>query len=186
MKLFVQMALLSVMVIGATVDTLPQQAAPKAPDDVPMGNDILVKLSPPIYPSMARQSNIHGEVAVVVTVHPDGTTDVALENGPPALVQVALDSAKQSRFKCRGCDQALSYRLMYSFRLIRGNKFCAAIAPPTKVIQEPQSSKQSCRPETNIIITTEPICPRDPVVPWIKRGSLKCLYLWNCSKLWLQ
>ena len=27
---------------------------------------------------------------------------------------------------------------------------------------------------------------QDPVVPWIKKRSLKCLYLWNCSKIWLQ
>jgi Gram-negative bacterial TonB protein C-terminal len=183
MSFFVQIALLSAITIGSTVGALAQEAESTASTEAPNGNAILVNLSQPVYPSLARQANIHGEVAVAVTIHPDRKTEVALESGHPMLAQAALDSAKQSQFECRGCDSAVSYRLVYSFRLTHGSDCCSAFSVPAQVIREPQSSGQDGQRETHVAITAEEICLCDPAVQLTKRRSrsLKCMYLWKCS-----
>jgi TonB family protein len=182
MRFLVQIALLSAVIIGSTVGTFAQQAESTAPHEAPKANAVLVNLSQPIYPPLARQANIHGEVAVAVTVHPDGKTEVALESGHPMLTQAALDSAKQSRFECRGCDSGVSCRLVYSFRLTQGNDCCSAFSVPAQVIQEPQSSEQNEKRETHITIAAEEICLCVPSFQLTKKSrSLKCVYLWKCS-----
>ena len=112
MSFCVQIALISAITIGSTVDTLAQQAGSTAPHDAPKGNAILVNLSQPIYPPLARQANIHGEVDVTVTVHPNGTFEASFQTGHPMLKQAALDSARQSRFECRACHDSVSYLLV--------------------------------------------------------------------------
>jgi len=108
MSFFLQTALLSAITIGSTLGAFSQHAGSPGPHDAAKGNAILVNLLQPVYPPLARQANIHGEVGVALTVHPDGTTEVALESGHAMLKQAALDSAKQSRFECRGCELAVS------------------------------------------------------------------------------
>jgi len=182
MRFFVQIVLLSAITIGSTVGAFAQQVESTAPHEVPKGNAVLVNLSQPVYPPLARQANIHGEVAVAVTVHPDGSTEVAFESGHPMLKQAALDSAKQSRFECRGCDSAVSYHLVYSFRLTQGSDCCSALSVPAQVTRDPQSSGRNEQRETHITITAEEICLCDPGVQLTKKSrSLKCLYLWKCS-----
>jgi outer membrane biosynthesis protein TonB len=139
MSFCVQIALLSAITIGSTVDALAQQAGSTASNEAPRGNAILVNLSQPVYPSLARQANIDGEVAVAVTIHPDRKTEVALESGHPMLAQAALDSAKQSQFECRGCDSAVSCRLVYAFRLTHGSDCCSAFSVPAQVTREPHA-----------------------------------------------
>jgi TonB family protein len=183
MSFFVQIALLSAITIGSTVGAFAQQAESTAPHDLPKGNATLVNLSQPVYPPLAHQANIHGEVAVAVTVHPDGKTEVSLESGHPMLIQAALDSAKQSRFECQACDSAVIYQLVYSFRLAQGSDCCSAFSVPAQVTREPQSNGQNGQRETHITITAEEICLCDPAVRLTtkKSRSLKCLYLWKCS-----
>ena len=183
MSFFVQIALLSTITIGSVTGALAQEAESTAPTEAPKGSAILVNLAPPAYPSLARQANIHGEIAVAVTIHPDGKTEVALESGHPRLAQAALDSAKQSQFECRGCDSVVSYRLVYSFRLTPGSDCCSAFSVPAQVTREPQSSRQDGQRETHVAITAEEICLCDPAVQLTKKRSrsLKCLYLWKCS-----
>ena len=182
MSFFLQTALLSAITIGATLGAFSQQAATPTHHDASKSNAILVNLSQPVYPPLARHANIRGEVAVAVTVHPNGTTEVALESGHAMLKQAALDSAKQSRFECRGCDSAVAYRLVYSFRLVHGNGCCSALSVPAEVTREPQASGQNDQRETYISITAEEKCLCDPGAEVIrKQRSLKCLYLWKCS-----
>jgi hypothetical protein len=71
------LALLSAIAIGSSVATFAQQAL--------KANAVLVNLSQPVYPPLARQANIHGNVIVAVTVHPDGKTEVAFESGHSIL-----------------------------------------------------------------------------------------------------
>jgi outer membrane biosynthesis protein TonB len=90
MSFFLQVVL-SAITIGSMLGAFSQQAGSPAPHDAAKGDAILVNLSQPIYPRLARQVNIDGEVAVAVTVHPDGTTEVALESGHAMLIQAALE-----------------------------------------------------------------------------------------------
>jgi len=65
---------------------------------------VLNKLTPPIYPPLARQARIAGDVTLTLSIQPDGSIEsLATINGHPMLVQAALDSAKQSQFECRNC-----------------------------------------------------------------------------------
>ena len=146
------------------------------------GNAVLVNFSQPLYPSLARQANIYGDVIVAVTVHPDGKTEVAFESGHPMLKQAALDSAQQSGFECRECDSAAPYQLVYSFRLTKGKDCCSAMSVPAQATLEPPSSDQNGQRQTLITITAEKICLCDPASQLTKKSrSLKCLYLWKCS-----
>jgi TonB family protein len=167
-------ALLFAVVIGSNMGAFAQQTA--------KGSAVLGELYQPVYPPLARQANIYGDVSVAVTVHPDGKTEVAFERGHPMLKQAALDSAQKSRFECRDCDSTVTYQLVYSFQLAKGSDCCSAMSVPARVTLEPQSSDQNMQREARITITADEICLCDPPAQLTKKSrSLKCLYLWRCS-----
>lgn len=170
------------------VETIPAVVADTALEGAlaqqgPKRRAILVTFSQPVYPPLARQAHIYGDVTVAVTVHADGKTGVALERGHSMLAQAALDSAKATRFECQACDADVSYQLLYSFRLVRGNDCCSAWSVPAKVTLEPESRGEDGRQAQQITIETEEICICDPGAQLTKktRRSLKCLYMWRCS-----
>ena len=171
MRLF---ALLFAVAIGSNMGTFAQETA--------KGSAVLVELSQPLYPPLARQANIYGDVSVVVRVRPDGKTEVAFESGHPMLKQAALDSAEKSRFECRECDSTATYQLVYSFRLAKGSDCCSAMSVPARVTLEPQRSDQNIQQQAHITIAADEICLCDPPAQLTKKSrSLKCLYLWKCS-----
>jgi hypothetical protein len=166
--------LLAALAIGSNMVAFAQQPA--------KGSAVLVEMSQPVYPPLARQANIYGEVSVAVLVHPDGKTEVALERGHPMLQQASLDSAQNSRFECHECDSTVTYQLVYSFRLAKGSDCCSAMSVPARVTLEPQSSDQNMQRQARITITADEICLCDPPAQLTKKSrSLKCLYLWKCS-----
>jgi TonB family protein len=176
---FVRIGLL-VAVVG--LSAFAQQAVPNPTPGVPKGNVVLLSLFKPVYPSLARQADISGEVNVVVTVDQDGTATAAIETGHAMLRQAALESAKQSSFECRMCAAPLSYSLVYTFELTRKDDCCNAFSSPTEVTQEPESISNEGRPQTRIAVMSRHICLCDPPATMTKRvRSLKCLYLWKCS-----
>lgn len=142
---------------------------------------VLVSLSNPVYPPLARQARVTGEVSVAVTVHPDGTTTAVLESGHPMLSPAALDSATRSHFECHMCNDSVPYLLVFSFKQIAGGD-CCTFLQPQQVEQEQPSEDQQGRPRTHVVISAEGICLCDPGAELTKRvRSLKCLYLWKCS-----
>lgn len=171
-------ALLATTVILAAF-SFAQQNIDALHPDTSHGNSVLVNLFQPVYPPLARQANISGDVLVAVTVHPDGTFEAAYQSGHPMLKQAALDSAKQSRFECRGCDYPALYLLKYTFKLIQGSDCCTALSKPATVTQEPNHGEGDS--QTQIRIVAEEICLCDPAFQLSKKRSLKCLYLWRCS-----
>jgi TonB family protein len=143
---------------------------------------ILVNLKQPVYPPLARQANIYGEVIVTVTVHSDGKAGVALQSGHPMLAQAALDSAKQSQFECRGCSTPLPYMLVYTFKQTSEGNCCDGMGAPITVEQGPQAYDDRSLPQTRVTVSAEKICLCDPSFTTTKKvRSLKCLYLWKCS-----
>ena len=170
------------------VDTIPAVVADTASEGAlsqqgSKKHAILVTFSQPVYPPLAKQANIYGDVSVAVTVRADGKTGVALERGHPMLAKAALDSAKATRFECQACDADVPYQLLYSFRLVRGNDCCSAWSVPAKVTLEPESRGEDGRQAQQITIETEEVCLCDPPAQLTKKThrSLKCLYLWSCS-----
>ena len=170
--------LMAIVATCAFAQTTTQTTVP------PMSKDsaVLVNLFSPVYPSLARQANIYGEVIVDVTVHQDGTLEAVVKSGHPMLKQTALDSATQTHFECRMCSTPVSYLLVYSFKQTTAGDCCYASSVPPQVEQEPQSIGPQGQPQTRITIAAEHLCICDPGSVITKRiRSLKCLYLWKCS-----
>jgi TonB family protein len=99
----------------ALVGTAVAQSA--AAPDTPQPRIALLTLYPPVYPPLARQARILGDVKIEVHVRKDGTVDSAeVVSGHPMLKQAALDSAQKSTFECQGCGDAVtSFTLTYTF-----------------------------------------------------------------------
>jgi TonB family protein len=107
----------------AAVENVPAQSATGTPALEPV---VLNKLFPPVYPPLARQARITGDVKMQVTIRQDGSVASAeVISGHPMLKQAALDSVKKSTFECQrwssgvyvvGCQAAeTSFTLTYTF-----------------------------------------------------------------------
>jgi TonB family protein len=111
MRSFLLCSTLSRTVIAAqylgVVDTALAQTSPSA--EISQGKVVLTKLSPPIYPPLARQARITGDVKIQLRIRKDGGIESAeVVSGHAVLKQAALESAQQSQFECQGCGQALT------------------------------------------------------------------------------
>ena len=115
----------------------------------------LVNLHAPVYPPLARQARIMGDVKIQIAIRKDGSVDSAeVLSGPPMLKQAALDSVQKSTFECEswssgvfvvGCRDALTpFTLTYTFGM---------------------------RDDLDGLDCSSATRPRDA----------KCLYLWRCG-----
>jgi len=92
-------------------------ARPSTAAEAQSGTVVLTKLSPPVYPPLARQARISGDVIVRVVIRPDGSVESAeVLEGHPMLKQAAVDSARKSQYECHECSESgSSYLLTYTF-----------------------------------------------------------------------
>lgn len=97
--------------------TAGKALAQSADVDSPKTWIALKKLSPPVFPPIARAARIMGDVRVRMTIRRDGSVVSAeVANGPPMLKQAALDSAEKSSFFCENCSHEVTeYFLTYTF-----------------------------------------------------------------------
>jgi hypothetical protein len=94
---------------------------------------LLVKLSAPVYPRLARQARIMGDVRIQLAIRRDGIESSAVVSGHPLLKHAALESAQLSGFECRGCsDEVNSYSLNYRFGL-RDDNACRPVVDKRRV-----------------------------------------------------
>jgi TonB family protein len=121
MKTSALAALISFFLLTALC-TLAQDPATPAP--LPDTGVVLVKLSPLIYPPLARQARIMGDVKLYVHVQNDGRVEsLELFSGHPMLAPAAIESAKKSQFECRDCDgEGSSYLMIYTFGFLDDGK----------------------------------------------------------------
>lgn len=86
----------------------------------------LTNLSSPVYPPLARQARITGDVRIQLRIRKDGSVESAeVVSGPQMLKQAALESAQKSTFECEGSssgvfvvgcwDAVTSFTLIYTF-----------------------------------------------------------------------
>jgi TonB family protein len=77
----------------------------------------LTDLSPPVFPQLARQARIMGDVQIQLEIRKDGSVASAkVVSGHAMLKQAALESAQKSRFLCSGCSEEVnSYLFTYTF-----------------------------------------------------------------------
>ena len=109
----------------ATLIILFSAALPNALAQAATGNEespagvVLIKLSPPLYPPLARQARTVGDVKVQLSIRPDGSVESASPvSGDEVLIPAALESALQSRFECRGCSKTNAYSMRYTFQVL--------------------------------------------------------------------
>ena len=100
----------------------------------------MVKLSAPVYPTVARAERISGDVELTLTVRQDGSVEsAAMLSGSPTLAPAALDSAHHTQFECRKCSASGdSYRLVYTFQ-IEDTGTC----PPNRDNSKPNDQNRS-------------------------------------------
>ena len=172
--------LVAVCAVGALYGELPA-IAQDAPAQSTVSADaqqtgvLLVKLSPPVYPPLARQANIFGEVRVDLSIRQDGTVAAAeVFSGHPMLTRAALESAQQSHFECRGCRDALTtFSLTYAFEVTDDGDCCSAMLRTPEVTQ--LSNRISIRAPRHCL------CDPTATITRLKWRSAKCLYLWHCA-----
>jgi TonB family protein len=112
-------ALLLLIAVGACslahLQTVVAQTA--EPYEAPRFDVVLNNVYPPVYPPLARQARIMGDVKILVGVRQDGSVASAeVVSGHPMLKQAALDSAQKSTFMCRECKGAVTlFTVTYTF-----------------------------------------------------------------------
>jgi TonB family protein len=176
MKRSILLALLSTGALSgmfyANVEIAFAQAA--VTEETPHTGAVLTKLSPPVYPPLARQANILGEVKVNVAIRRDGSVASAeLFSGHPMLAPAALESARQSQFECRGCrDAVTTLALTYAFEMKDDGDCCSAMSHTPEVTQS----------LNRIVVFAAHLCLCDPGPTLGQRvRAAKCLYLWKCG-----
>jgi len=136
-----------------------------------------------IYPPLARQARINGEVELTLRIRPDGTLgSVSLVSGHPMLAQIAIQSAQRSQFECSGCTADLtSYSLRYKFELLPldHTKDCACLTDEERNGSLPPKVDV---PSHEITVFGKVMETCDPAVEIVKVRSAKCLYLWRCDR----
>lgn len=160
--------------------------AQESPNTGPFSSDVvLVSLSPPSYPPIARTAHIIGDVKINLLIKKDGSIEsVYVLSGSPLLTQAAMDSAKQSKFECRGCSEEPSpYTLTYTYQISGKAGPCCCSGPDNGPPHGPSISQSG----NHIDISAEElcICPDECTTKWAedhsKYRALKCLYLWKCG-----
>ena len=124
----------------------------------------LIKLSAPIYPPVARQAHITGDVDLMIAVEKDGTVKSAVVvSGPPLLRSVALESAQHAQFECRRCSKEINpYRLVYTFQ-IEGDCSCQSKEDSAGHSERDQASPRIAEAQHRVTMTAHIICTCDPV-----------------------
>ena len=175
-------ALAQVVVLSWTVADSRAQGSPSvnnAKNEV-----VLTKLSPPIYPPLAKQTRISGNVELMLEIRPNGTVASAVVvSGHPLLQPAALESAKQSQFDCRNCNEGMqSYRLLYSFEL-GPTEYCAKTSDSSKSDRQEPPYPRVTRVENRVTVVDQPVgtCDMPAAVTSKNVRSAKCLYLWRCG-----
>jgi TonB family protein len=101
-----------------------------APLETPRFDVVLNDVYPPVYPPLARQARIMGDVKILVGVRQDGSVASAeVVSGHPMLKQAALESAQKSTFLCQECKGAVTLFTMtytFGFRADGGDLDCSS------------------------------------------------------------
>jgi TonB family protein len=161
--------LATIVLLSASIPRLPAQET----NGATQATVSLAKMVPPVYPPIAKQARISGDVQLALMIRTDGSLESAsVVSGHPLLKQAALDSAQHSQFQCAACDQKPQpLQLLYSFQL--GPQMdCSQGESDTRVVQAGNHITLYDQPL--------PICDPSSEVVETKARSIKCLYLWHC------
>jgi len=174
--------IVGIVLVGSIIKSVAQNPAST---NSPQSEVILTKLTQPVYPPLARQVRISGNVELMLEMGRDGSIQSAnVVSGHALLVQAALDSAQRSQFECRNCAEGkFSYDMVYSFRLTEADSNCCTTTQTNSNVQKQGQRLPSVVQSGNRITVVDQapcVCGPGPNFSCNIR-SLKCLYLWKCS-----
>jgi len=171
----------AIVVSGSNIKSLAQSSSGANP---PRGDVVLIKLTPPVYPPLARQVRISGNVELMLEVRRDGSVQSATGvSGHPLLVQAALDSAQRSQFECQQCSEAVSaLRLEYTFQLVGAESCCISTGDKPRNKETDQPVPRVIQSQNHITVVDRTTCDCGPGDGYFMVRSLKCLYLWRCGR----
>ncbi len=174
--------LAAIVVFSAAVVRSSAQAG--ASSNTEQHGVVLAKLIPPLYPPLAKQARIAGDVELAVGVRQDGSVESAVVvSGHPLLRQAALDSVKRSQFECQSCNEAVtSQRILFSFQP-GPTKYCSETPTTPRTERQESSYPQVIHSANHVTLIDQPVGTCDPAVTITRQKvrSLKCLYLWRCG-----
>jgi hypothetical protein len=142
----------------------------------------LTKLLPPVYPPIALQARVMGDIDLMLGIRQDGSVESAVVvSGPELLQRAALNSAQQSQFECRNCSRsATPFRLVYTFQLVAHTNSCNAPEDCNRSVQNlPAPQVTQLKNHVTVVNHVSGTCICDALE--VRRRSLKCLYLWRCG-----
>jgi TonB family protein len=154
------------------------------------GQVVLSKLFPPVYPPLARQALVFGNVHLRISVRSDGSIDsVDVIDGHRLLQRAVLDSARHSQFECKDCGgSGLSQSFTYSFRLPperqeNPDPCCCSHEPGSPGYKGPGGTVSQSDERITVIAPPVCMCPDACTVAWAEEHSpyrsARCLYLWK-------
>jgi hypothetical protein len=146
-----------------------------APCQQSMGEVVIVSLSDPVYPKLARAARVTGDVELELAIRRDGSVAAStLVKGHPLLNDAAIASVQLSRFECRNCiNEVTHYSLIYTFQIVQSPDWPC----PEKIEQRVSTS------QNHVTIKVDPAAMHIQF-SYIKVRSVKCLFLWECDSRW--
>jgi len=183
MTRFAQLICVLATIIGLSYEVVESSGRGVVGPVAGQNGAVLNKLREPVYPPLARQTRIIGDVHLMLKVRSDGSVESAtVVSGHPLLQQAALDSAQKSQFECRKCDETdSSLELVYTFQLVGAERCCTSTENDPKNDQPIPRVIQS---QNRVTVVDRVACICDPSADVTKVRSLKCLYLWKCKSLY--
>jgi TonB family protein len=173
--------LASIILLSVSISRLPAQ---QTNDRATQGTVSVAKLAPPVYPPLAKQARIAGDVQLALVVRADGSIEAAsVISGHPLLKQAALDSAQHSEFGCRDCDkEPRPFQMIYSFQLGPA-VYCTESSAPAQADGQEESYPRVVQAGNHITLYDRPLAICDPAVKIVEKKvrSIKCMYLWRCG-----
>ena len=140
----------------------------------PSVQPVITSVANATYPPLGLSANITGEVVVRLGIRKDGSVESAVViSGHPLLAKAALESARQSLYKCIACsEEVTTYPVTYSYKLVTGPDWPCS-----------ESRQHSVLSQNRVTVIGEPRMV-DPYFTNVTVRSAKCLYLWPCSSRW--
>jgi len=169
----------ALFVLSAAIHESPAQNASSAEVQ---GGVVITKLFQPIYPPLAKQTRVTGDVEITLEISRDGSVESAtVVSGHPLLQQAALDSSRRSQFECKNCAEGVhTFQVLYSFQL-GPTRYCAEGPQTTKSDEKQETYPRVTESQNHISIIDQPVGTCDLGIDRRKVRSAKCLYLWKCG-----
>ncbi len=170
--------LTAMLFLSAGVRESPVQSATGVEDVV------ITKLFQPVYPPLAKQTRITGDVELTIGVKSDGSVESAIAvSGHPLLKQAAVDSALHSQFACKNCgEEVRSLKMLYSFQL-GPTSYCTDGSSTANGDEKQEIYPRVTVSLNHVSIIDQPVgtCDLAFIATEKKVRSAKCLYLWRCG-----